>query len=261
MGLSEKASDFYRRANESFGRHGIPWTIVTLVLPVVSLGALAAYLAATLDWFWHAWGLLGIFFVVLLTWILLGLGLLIVRSLFNPSWLRAKPKPLKSETVLTPQFDWQMPVETMIAFDSELHAKIWEVYSQLEEATQAAQVALRKLPEAETYGYQIARLSVGDNSSPERRAYDDAEGRRKALEQTFNSLQRSQRENFVKALEKGEYVAQGFLQPLVHGALPLNIPKEEWRLLTFDWGDNTMQRAKIQGGAEYRAVRIAKNPL
>src|SRR5258706_7444091 len=260
MGLKAKIAGLYHRANDSFGRHGIVWAVITFGLPFVSLGAIAAYFATTLEWFWRTWGPLGIFFVVLLTWILLGLGLLIVRSLFNPQLLRPKPQQLKSEVKPTPRYDWQMPVEAMIAFNPELNVQVWATHAQLEEATQAKQKALHKLPGVKEYAFQFALLDKGDKSSPEWRDYEEAESNRKALEQTFNGLVRKQRDSFAKALEKGAYVAQGFLQPMAQGAPPKDIPKEEWRLMTFDWRDNTLQKAKIHGGAEYRAIRIAKNP-
>ena len=88
MTITDKVSGLYRKANETFGRHGIIWSIIFLVIPSVSLGALAGYLATTADWYWQHFGWLGVFFAIMLTWVLFGLGLLILRALFNPSWLR-----------------------------------------------------------------------------------------------------------------------------------------------------------------------------
>ena len=69
MGVRETTTSLYHRANGSFGRRGIVYRAILLfVLPFVSLGALAVYLASTADWYWHHFGWLGILFAVLLSW-------------------------------------------------------------------------------------------------------------------------------------------------------------------------------------------------
>lgn len=76
----------YQKANASFGRHGIVWAIVMVLLPSMS-SAIAGYLASTTDWYWTHFRWLGVYFAVLLAFVLTLLLLLLVRTIFRPKWL------------------------------------------------------------------------------------------------------------------------------------------------------------------------------
>jgi len=79
MGIGSKIKAAYGHANEWFGRHGIIFSVfLWIVVPAAVAGGMI-WLALQLWWFWRWFGWFGVATVILVTWMLLGVGLAAYR--------------------------------------------------------------------------------------------------------------------------------------------------------------------------------------
>jgi hypothetical protein len=256
MGIQDKANDLYERANDSFGRHGIIWAVILFVLPFISASAIAFYLAATAEWYWQHFAWLGVWIAVLLTWILLGTGLFLIKNIFDPAWLRPKPAALTQQSPLEikikKDLDWRAPLEVLTTYFPELNTQLQQAWDQLAEFDRNMAEGSANRPAKkgdEPFNALMKSFEYAQRNDEARKPYLDR----------CNELLTFRLKKLQHALESGELSAQAFVTPRSRGTPPAEIPKEEWRLLKFDLKDQSLERVTATG-LEYVALRIAKTP-
>ena len=225
MGMGGKVQELYRRANESFGRHGIVWALVFFVLPFISLGALAGYLATTAEWYWRHLGWLGVLLAVLVAWVLLGCAFLLVKALFHPKWLERKPanpvvttdQPIQS--VAEPKApEWMMPQAFLEMCDPDVTARVKDANTRLGEAERKAQAIEERIRAAQQKSKTLGYGYLTQGAPGDRQEYENAEALRKAIQNHLVDLLNNRRVKLIRELEKGTYIAQGFVTPRRRGS-------------------------------------------
>lgn len=256
MGLKQTVSGWYEAANTSFGRHGIVWAVLLFVLPFVSLGAIAGYLATTAEWYWHHLGWLGVWFAVLGTWILLGGALLVIRALANPAWLQLKPR--LPDVVQT---------ATEINFGKTSH---WL----------SVRSALANLTDKDSYQRMVAALSVSVENGNKLSAIQENlsnlsssamyDGVRKnytaealnlqtkmpLLENAYNVAIAACLFDLKIKLANGLLISKGFKCPYHGEGAPEMLKADQWHALQFDKSDTDWQTAHADG-VKYIGIQVA----
>jgi len=173
--------------------------------------------------------------------------------------LSAVKTPSQEETREAAELVWLTPIESLAAYEASLTNEMQRVTESYREAKQQSDEVGKKVPK-EVHPWGIA---FWQPKSPEeeslKQEYLGAESAVQTIVDTYKKLQVVRLQRLSRRLEQGEFVAQGFEKPRKHGTLPITIPKEEWRLLSFDLTNDTLQ--EVTGPeVNYIALRIAKVP-